>query len=139
MLVAASAADADDDPLARAQALIEAGKPAEAYALLEPLEASYAGEPAFDYLYGVAALDSGQALRAVFALERVVDTKPDHGPALRAHQIVGGHADGPSEPGGLSHQLVERVNFRGPADAVHRLHILFALEHLHAERQGAKF
>lgn len=101
MLVAASAADADDDPLARAQALIEAGKPAEAYALLEPLEASYAGEPAFDYLYGVAALDSGQALRAVFALERVVDTKPDHGPAraelARAYLALGETDDARAE------------------------------------------
>ncbi|MEQ8660043.1 MAG: tetratricopeptide repeat protein, partial [Gammaproteobacteria bacterium] len=92
-LIAAPFAGADDSPLARARLLLDSGEAAAAYALLEPLEPDYAGDPAFDYLYGLAALDAGDPLRAVFALERVVDTEPGHGPAraelARAYLALG--------------------------------------------------
>ena len=53
------------------------GKPAEAYALLAPLEDKYAGDPQFDYLLGIAALDSGKADRATLVLERVLAVNPN--------------------------------------------------------------
>lgn len=40
------------------------------------------GDPDFDFVFGLAALESGNANEAVFALERVASTTPD--PALRA-------------------------------------------------------
>src|SRR4030081_3534524 len=62
----------------RARALL-AGKDAKgAYTLLLPQEAQRAGDPEYDYLLGVAALDSGQYERAVFALERVLGVQPDN-------------------------------------------------------------
>ncbi len=86
-------AAADEDRLARAEALVAEGRAAEAYALLKPVEPQRAGEPGFDYVFGVAALDAGHALEAVFALERVVDTHPDNGPArgelARAYLALG--------------------------------------------------
>ena len=55
----ASAATADDALLKQAAQLIAAHKNAEAYSLLKPELESRAGEPDYDYLLGVAALDSG--------------------------------------------------------------------------------
>lgn len=93
LLIALALSARAEDPLAAAQALLDAHKPAEAYALLKPLEESRAGEPGFDYLLGIAALDSGQPLEAMFALERVVDLAPDNGPArtelARAYLALG--------------------------------------------------
>ncbi len=59
-----------------ADVLLKSGKPAEAYALLEPLEFDHAGETRFDYLIGIAALDSGKPDKATFAFERVLAVDP---------------------------------------------------------------
>lgn len=68
-------------PAEDAVALLEAGKAAEAYALLLPLEQQNAGTLDYDLLLGRAALESGHLTRAIFALERVLAVAPDHGPA----------------------------------------------------------
>jgi tetratricopeptide (TPR) repeat protein len=47
-----------------------------AFALLQPHELALAGNPDYDYLLGTAALDSGHADLAIFALERVLEQKP---------------------------------------------------------------
>ena len=62
----------------QATSLLDAGKGAEAYRLLEPQEAERAGDPLFDFLFGLAALESGENTRAVFALERVLAIQPDN-------------------------------------------------------------
>lgn len=62
--------------IAEAQSLLRAGRAAEAYSKLAALEDQHAGEPAFDYLLGVAALDSGRADRATLAFERVLAVDP---------------------------------------------------------------
>lgn len=64
--------------LQSADALIKSGKPAEAYALLVPHQSERAGDPGYDYLLGIAALDSGRANEAIFALERVLAVTPDN-------------------------------------------------------------
>ena len=66
-----------DALLAQGRSLIEAGHAAEAYTALSAREAEFGGDSAFDYLYGIAALDSGHAAEANFALARVVATEPD--------------------------------------------------------------
>ena len=58
--------------------LIRSGQADAAYELLAAEEATEAGNPSFDYLLGLAALDSGRPGRAVFALERVLATDPSH-------------------------------------------------------------
>lgn len=63
--------------LRQADGLIKSGKQAEAYALLEPMEADYSGEIAFDYMLGIVALDSGKPDRATIAFERVLITNPN--------------------------------------------------------------
>lgn len=63
--------------LAEAQQRLGAGDADGAYALLAPREADWAGAPLYDYLLGVAALDSGRAPDAVFSLSRVVAATPD--------------------------------------------------------------
>jgi tetratricopeptide (TPR) repeat protein len=62
--------------LRQAQALLAENKAGEAYALLTSRELDLAGTPLFDYFLGVAALDSGNANDAAFALERVVAIQP---------------------------------------------------------------
>jgi outer membrane protein len=64
--------------LGRAQDLVREGKAEEAWRLLSPLERRYAGQPQFDFVLAVAALESGRANLATFILERVIVTDPGH-------------------------------------------------------------
>src|SRR6266704_5746742 len=77
----------------RARLLLQQKKPQAAYRLLEPLESQRAGDPEYDYLLGIAALDSGERERAVFALERVLAVNPSHAQAraeiARAYFLLG--------------------------------------------------
>jgi len=73
----ASSAHAQVD-LQKAEALLQAGNAAAAYSLLEPHEVKQAGDVRFDYLLGIAALDSGRADRATLAFERVLAVNPNH-------------------------------------------------------------
>jgi tetratricopeptide (TPR) repeat protein len=86
-----SKADGLDLDLARK--LIVEGKPAEAYALLEPYEFENAGNTKFDYLLGLAALNSGQEDKASLILERVLAVDPLHAAARvdlgRAYYLLG--------------------------------------------------
>lgn len=61
-----------------ADQLIKSGKSKEAYMLLEPQQSLRAGDPDYDYLLGIAALDSGKPNEAIFALERVLAVNPKH-------------------------------------------------------------
>jgi outer membrane protein len=82
-----------DQVLDRAKRLLEQKQPSQAYELLLPLEADRAGNPDFDYLLGIAALDSGHRERAIFALERVLAVQPDNALAraeiARAYLAIG--------------------------------------------------
>lgn len=69
--------EAREKPLRDADALIKSGKPADAYSLLEPLEFDRAGEVRFDYLLGIAALDSGKPDKATLVFERVLTVDPN--------------------------------------------------------------
>ena len=65
----------------------------QAFQLLEPHEQARAGDPAYDYLLGIAAIDSGELTRGVFALERVLAVNPNHAQAraeiARAYFLMG--------------------------------------------------
>ncbi|MFZ2160766.1 MAG: surface lipoprotein assembly modifier [Sideroxyarcus sp.] len=76
--VAGESAGARQKLLQDADRLIKAGKLEEAYALLEPEQSWRAGDPDYDYLLGIAALDSGRPTEAIFALERVLAVRPKH-------------------------------------------------------------
>jgi outer membrane protein len=79
--------------LSDAQALIRKGDFNAAYLLLEPLETERAGEVEYDYLLGVAAVESDHLTRGAFALERVLATDPSHKDAraemAKAHYLLG--------------------------------------------------
>ena len=60
------------------------GKGRGAFDMLSPFEQQRAGEVAYDYLLGVAAIDAGEYARAVFALERVLAIEPGNAPARAA-------------------------------------------------------
>jgi outer membrane protein len=65
-----------DQDMQDARALIKNERAADAYALLQPYEFEHSGEEPYDYLLGIAALDSGKPDKATFALERVLAINP---------------------------------------------------------------
>ncbi len=87
----AGASEASD--LQQAQTLLVSGRAREAYELLSAHEADWAGDPLFDYLLGMAALDSGRPGEAVFSLQRVLAAEPGFSGArmelARAHFEAG--------------------------------------------------
>lgn len=89
----AAVAQSDAQALERGRALLSSGNAKQAYAELEPLQATLAGKPEFDYLLGVAALDSGRIDEAVIAFERVLALVPNHAGAqmdlARAYYAAG--------------------------------------------------
>ncbi len=93
---------ASNDPLiAQAEALLAKRQPGSAYNLLAPLEDERGGTPDFDYVLGVAALDSGRASEAAFAFERCLAVEPHNGPCrvqmARAHMALGENSSARSE------------------------------------------
>lgn len=74
---------AQDTALTRATQLLKQADAQGAYDLLKPLEADRGGDPEFDLVLGVAALDSKRPSEAVFALERVLAVRPND-PVARA-------------------------------------------------------
>lgn len=62
--------------LREAQRWIDGGEAERAWQALDARVGDYAGDPEFDYLLGLAALDSGRPGRAVLALERVLIVRP---------------------------------------------------------------
>jgi len=71
-------ADKQEVVLVRAEALLAGGQSREAYALLVAREVELAGNPYFDYLLGVAALDSGRHSDAIFSLRRALSVAPEY-------------------------------------------------------------
>lgn len=59
-----------------ATALVQQGRAEEAFRLLDPQEATRAGDPAFDAVMGAAAHAAGHYTRAVMARERLVLAQP---------------------------------------------------------------
>ena len=82
-----------DEVLQQAQMLIQQGKNQAAFKLLAPLEADRAGQPGYDLLLGISAVESGQSTRGVFALERVLAQEPKNARAraeiARAYLALG--------------------------------------------------
>ena len=82
-----------DSVLAEASKLIAKRDFSAAYLLLEPLEAERAGDIDYDYLFGVAGVESGNTTRGAFALERVLALDPSNKDAratmAKAHFMLG--------------------------------------------------
>jgi outer membrane protein len=70
-----------DEVLDRAKKMLEGRDAKSAYELLAPLQKDRAGDPNYDYLLGIAALDLGRNTEAVFALERVLAVQPNNAQA----------------------------------------------------------
>jgi outer membrane protein len=70
--------DAETRELVRqAEDLLAAGDSARAYELVSPHEAALAGDVLFDYVLGVAALDTGRLSEAIFSLRRALSVAPE--------------------------------------------------------------
>ena len=84
-----------DDAVERAKRLLAAGNPKEAYSELSKVQDKLSGTPEFDYLLGVASLDSGRIDDAIIAFERVLALIPNHAGAqmdlARAYYTAGSY------------------------------------------------
>lgn len=91
--LAAGEVRADPQALERARGALAQGNPKQAFDVLSPLERQLAGQPDFDYLLGVSALDSGRLDDAITAFERVLAVQPNHAGAqmdlARAYYAAG--------------------------------------------------
>jgi tetratricopeptide (TPR) repeat protein len=90
-----SPAYANPEVIENARQLLNQSNPKQAYAELMKHEAALAGNIDYDYLLGVAALDSGKIDDAIVALERVLAVNPNHAGAqmdlARAYFTVGSY------------------------------------------------
>lgn len=82
-----------DERMQGAKALLDQRNAEQAYHLLSEVEFEGAGNEAFDYLLGTAALDAGKPDKATLAFDRVLALNPKHGGALidrgRAYAAIG--------------------------------------------------
>ncbi len=73
--------------------LVNRGQSEQAYQLAARNRDRHEGDPAFDYLYGIAAIDSGHYGEGIFALERVLIVQPGNNAArlelARGYFMVG--------------------------------------------------
>ncbi|MBL8514444.1 MAG: tetratricopeptide repeat protein [Betaproteobacteria bacterium] len=81
-IAAASVAMANPKLLMDATKLLADGNPKQAYMILVAEQNKLAGNLEFDYLLGVAALDSGRPSEAIIAFERVLAVNPMHAGAM---------------------------------------------------------
>ena len=74
--VVGTGASLDPQFMDKVEALMVEGKPAEALAAMQARETEFAGNPRFDYLLGLAALDAHQPAVAIAPLQRVIVAQP---------------------------------------------------------------
>lgn len=105
-----------DAPVREAMEAIAAKQAQKAFDALSPLEATRAGDPDYDTVLGIAANETGQFARAIFALERVLAVQPGNARAraelARAMFAVGDTAN--------ARKLLEETKAEGVPDAVGR-------------------
>jgi outer membrane protein len=92
-ILASMAVRADEPVLDNARRLLASGNAKQAYAELIAVQDKMTGMPEYDYLLGVAALDSGKLEDAIIAFERVLALVPNHAGAqmdlARAYYAAG--------------------------------------------------
>lgn len=108
---------AANETLFKAKQQLDSRQANEAYALLSPLQPQRAGDAAYDFLLGSAALDSGRPNEAIFAFERVLAMEPNHADArmglARAYYMTGETK--------ASREEFETVKRQLPADQANRV------------------
>jgi tetratricopeptide (TPR) repeat protein len=121
------------DLLKRAGELSDAGKHADAYALLAAEEDTHIGEIAFDYALGRAALYAGRPDRATLAFARVLALDPGHAGALidngRAYLALGNRAQ--------AEAAFEALLALDPPPAIRAQLLVYLAEARAGERRGA--
>jgi predicted Zn-dependent protease len=97
------------------KALLDQGKAADAYALGKK-NPDQLGNPAFDFYFGIAAVDAGHAGEGVLALERYIANFPDNMQArlelARAYYVLGDNVRAREE-----FDLVQKSNPPAPVQA----------------------
>lgn len=88
-------AQANPQVMERARRLLAESNPKQAFVELAAIQGEMAGNPDFDYLLGVAALDSTRHEDAIIAFERVLAVNPNHAGAqmdlARAYFALGSY------------------------------------------------
>ncbi|MES2191709.1 MAG: surface lipoprotein assembly modifier [Pseudomonadota bacterium] len=106
---------AEVDALVReARTLLEKGQAKQAFDLLEPQETPRAGDPDFDTVLGISAIETQQFTRAIFALERVLAVQPENS---RARAELGRALFAVGDTQGSRKVLLEAKKDNIPAEA----------------------
>ena len=103
-----------DDLVRQARILLGKSQAKQAFELLEPQETKRAGDPDFDTVLGIAANDTEQYTRAVFALERVLSVQPENS---RARAELGRALFAVGDNAGARKVLLETKKDNIPAEA----------------------
>lgn len=103
-----------DEAVSGLNELVTAGRYEDAYVRSLQLLRDYEGDPEFDFLYGLAALESGRPSEAVFAFERIVFVYPDQ----QRVKLELARAFYMSNNLGAARQLFEEVLATNPDDNV---------------------
>ena len=105
-----------DHPSDEIQRRLDAGEPRAAWSLAEPMLPEHAGDPRFDFVAGLAALEAGQPQHALMAFERVLLLQPaNHRARLelaRAYFLLNDHA--------AARREFQAVQIAGPPPNVRR-------------------
>lgn len=114
MVLALLAPIALADSVAELRVLVEANDSATAWDMAQRLAPASAGEPDFDFWYGLAAKAAGQKNQAVFAFERVVLSQPGNHRAKLELADIHYHFGNTAEAKGLFEEVLAAT----PPDAV---------------------
>lgn len=127
-----------DDLVRQAITLLDKGQFQQAFDLLVPQETKRAGDPDFDTVMGIAANDTQQYTRAIFALERVLLTQPENS---RARAELGRALFAVGDNAGARRVLLETKRDNIPAQVSATIdQFLQAIDRNEAEaRSSAKF
>lgn len=92
---------APSELILKAQQLLKSADSIKAYDLLKPYEDELSGEIEYDYLFGVAALDSGEPRQSIFVFQRLIMIDPNFAGArmelARAYFEIGEYDQAKSE------------------------------------------
>ena len=76
LLLFANQVFADSPDLNQIKLLVDTGKSSEAYAIMAPEEENFSGNIDVDYIFAIAALDSGNVEKSISIFDRILSINP---------------------------------------------------------------
>ena len=114
LLLFANQVFADSPDLNQIKLLVDTGKSSEAYAIMAPEEENFSGNIDVDYIFAIAALDSGNVEKSISIFDRILSINPKFAGAridlARAYFLMGNY--------NLARQELNIIQQENPPDLV---------------------